>query len=89
MKNKLIEILSQYDKGIIDALNFRCVSDMLVVVNAETRDRLNDVMNILLKYDEEEYGNDEFLNSVTVILDAKRNQVGFCKREEYWNETRR
>ena len=89
MKDKLIEILSQYDKGIIDALNFRSVSDMMLVVNTETRDRLNDVMNILLKYDEEEYGNDEFLNSVTVILDAKRNQVGFCKREEYWDETRR
>lgn len=84
MKDKLIKILSQYDKGIIDSLNFRCVSDILVIVNTETRDRLNDVMNILLKYDEEEYGNDEFLNSVTVILDAKRNQVGFCKREEYW-----
>jgi hypothetical protein len=84
MKDKLIEILSQYDKGIIDALNFRSVSDMMLVVNTETRDRLNDVMNILLKYDEEEYGNDEFLNSVTVILDAKRNQVEFFKREEYW-----
>ena len=71
-----------YDKGIIDALIFRCISDMMVVVNAETRDRLNDVMNILLKYDEEEYSNDEFLNSVIVILDAKRNQVGFCKRED-------
>ena len=89
MKNKLIEILSQYDKGIIDALNFRSVSDMMLVVNTETRDRLNDVMNILLKYDEEECGNDEFLNSVTVILAAKRNQVGFCKREEDCNETKK
>lgn len=82
MKDKLIEILSQYDKGIIDALNLRSVSDIMLVVNAETRDRLNDVMNILLKYDEEVDG--KFLNSVVVILDAKRNQVGFCKREEYW-----
>lgn len=78
MKDKLIEILSQYDKGIIDALNLRSVSDIMLVVNAETRDRLNDVMNILLKYDEEVGENDNFLNSVTIILDAKRNRVGFC-----------
>ena len=46
MKEKLIKILSEYDKGIVDALNFRSISDMMLVVNAETRDRLNDVMNI-------------------------------------------
>ena len=83
MKEKLIEILSQYDKGIIDALNFKCVSEELLVINTEIRDKLIDVMNILLKYDEEEYGNDEFLNNVTVILDAKINQVGFCKKGIY------
>lgn len=74
MKNKLIDILTQQDLGILDALTITEVMDGCLYIVAETRERMMDVVLILMKYDEE---NECFLNNVRITLDAQRNRIEF------------
>ena len=74
MKNKLIDILTQRDLGILDTLTITEVMDGCLYIAAETRERMMDVMLILMKYDEE---NECFLNNVRITLDAQRNRIEF------------
>ena len=73
MKNKLIDILTSYDLGIIDAIEIDEVMDGCLCVTAETRERAMDVMMILQKYD---VGfSEDFLDNVRITLDARRNRI--------------
>lgn len=75
MKTTIINILSKYDSGIIDGLTFReivytCAHS--ISIKSETRERIMDVMMILMKNDE---ANEEFLNNCWVKLNASNNEI--------------
>ena len=75
MKEKIINILAQFDPGIIDALTFKEIvytHAYSVLIKAETRERIMDVMMILMKNDEE---NEEFLNKGWLQLNASNNEI--------------
>ena len=75
MKYKLIDILTFYDLGIIDAIEINEVMDGCLYITAETRERIMDVLMILQKYDEDR--SEDFLNNVRITLDARRNRIEF------------
>ena len=75
MKNKLIDILTSYDLGIIDAIEIREVMNGCLYITTETRERLMDVMMILLKYDGDE--SVKFLDNIRITLDARKNRLEF------------
>lgn len=75
MKEKIINMLTQFDIGIIDALTFKeCQYTYAysISIKAETRERIMDVMLILMKNDEE---NEEFLNKCWLKLNASNNEI--------------
>ena len=75
MKEKIISILTQFDPEIIDALTikeFPYNYAYSVLIKAETRERIMDVMMILMKNDEE---NEEFLNKCWLKLNASNNEI--------------
>lgn len=75
MKEKIISILTQFDPEIIDALTIKEIaytSVYSVLIKAETRERIMDVMMILIKNDEE---NEEFLNKCWLKLNASNNEI--------------
>ena len=75
MKEKIINILTQFDPEIIDALNikeFPYAYAYSISIKAETRERIMDVMMILMKNDEE---NEEFLNKCWLKLNASNNEI--------------
>ena len=75
MKEKIISILTQFDPEIIDALTikeFPYTYAYSVLIKAETRERIMDLMMILMKNDEE---NEEFLNKCWLKLNASNNEI--------------
>ena len=78
MKDKIINLLTQFDPEIIDVLTFKEIvytHAYSVLIKAETRERIMDVMMILMilmKNDEE---NEEFLNKCWLKLNASNNEI--------------
>lgn len=75
MKTTIINILSKYDSGIIDGLTFREIVYTYmhsISIKSETRERIMDVMMILMKNDET---NEEFLNNCWVKLNISDNEI--------------
>ena len=75
MKTTIINILSKYDSGIIDGLTFREIVYTYthsISIKSETRERIMDVMMILMKNDKT---NEEFLNNCWVKLNASNNEI--------------
>lgn len=75
MKDKIINLLTQFDPEIIDALTFKEIVytyTYSVSIKAETRERIMDVMMILMKNDEE---NEELLNKCCLRLNAAYNEI--------------
>jgi hypothetical protein len=75
MKDKIINLLTQFDPEIIDALTFKEIiytHAYSLLIKAETRERIMDVMMILMKNDEE---NEEFLNKCWLKLNASNNEI--------------
>lgn len=75
MKDKIISLLVNFDPEIIDALTikeFPYTYAYSVKIKAETRERIMDVMMILIKNDEE---NGEFLNKCWLKLNASNNEI--------------
>jgi hypothetical protein len=75
MKDKIISLLMNFDPEIIDALTFKEIvytHTYSVLIKAETRERIMDVMMILMKNDEE---NEEFLNKCWLKLNTSNNEI--------------
>lgn len=75
MKDKIINLLTQFDPEIIDALTIKetaYVYTHAITIKSETRERIMDVMMILMKNDEE---NEEFLNKCWLKLNASNNEI--------------
>ena len=75
LKEKVIKIICEYDMELVDALEFDNITDVYLIITAENRDRLIDLMQLLLKYDMEEYGNDAFFNAHKIAIDTKRKRI--------------
>lgn len=75
LKEKVIEIICKYDMELVDALDFDDIIDAYLIITAENRDRLIDLMQLFLKYDMEEYGNDAFFNAHKITIDTKKKRI--------------
>ena len=75
LKEKVIEIICEYDMELVDALEFEDIIDAYLIITTENRDRLIDLMQLFLKYDMEEYGNDVFFNTHKITIDAKKKRI--------------
>lgn len=77
LKEKLIEIIYPVDIELVDALEFKEITDTYLQVSAETRERLMDLISIIFEYDSVDEDNEEFLNNTKMTLCAKTNTVEF------------
>lgn len=76
---ELISIVSEYDVELVDAMDFNIVDEdslsLILKIGFENRDRLMDLMTIIMRNDLENEG--KFLDQTRMLLNTSENKLSF------------